>query len=316
MRAIRFGSVCGALVLLFTSSVAVAVPLVSAGYEVSLFASGMGATAGMRAGADGNLYVADYGGGRVLSVNSSGATSVLATGVSFVTDVAMTDSGRLFATSSIGGTSALVEILAGGATSTFATGFSFPTSVAASGNTLYVANSGAGTISRVNADGTTQTAVSGLSAPNGPFGLTFDASGNLYFIDHGTGGVYRYDFAGTPTLVTSVSSLGGTFLGFGFDGDLFITDVNVGTLYRLRADGTKEVFASGFAAKGTPPVIGPQGVAYFGGDDLFVADGDSIWRISRPVQVPEPSALGLMLASLAMLVAARPRTKPATRSTN
>lgn len=307
MREVR-SYFCGVLLLLACMP-AFAVPIVGAGYTVSLFTSGLGATAGMRAGADGNLYVADYSGGRVLSVDSTGTKTVLATGISFVTDVARTDSGRLFATSATGGNSAVVEILSGGATSTFATGFSFPTSVAAFGNTLYVANSGAGSISQVGMDAIAHTIVFGMSAPNGPFGLAVDAAGNLYFIDHGTGGVYKYDISGTLTQVSSVTSLGGTFIGVGFDGDLFFSDVNLGALYRLRADGTRELFASGFAAKGSPPVIGPQGIAYFGGSDLFVADGDSIWKISAPVAVPEPSALLLMHGALAMLVVARPRRR-------
>lgn len=217
MRRIR-SYLCGALLLLVCTP-AFAVPIVGAGYTVSQFASGLGATAGMRAGADGNLYVADYSGGRVLSVDSTGAKTVLATGIAFVTDVARTDSGRLFATSATGGNSAVIEILSGGAISTFATGFSFPTSVAASGNTLYVANSGAGSISQVGMDAISHTIVSGMSAPNGPYGLAVDAAGNLYFIDHGTGGVYKYDTSGTLTQVSSVTSLGGTFIGVGFDGD-------------------------------------------------------------------------------------------------
>lgn len=313
MRGIRHSRMfASALLLVFASSPVLAVPVVSGGYEVSLFASGIGATAGMRAGADGLLYVADYGIGRVLAIDASGTTTVLATGIAFVTDIAWTDSGRLFAASATGANSAIVEISGAGAT-TLATGFSYPTSVAARGDSLYVANSGAGSISRMDPNGTTTIAISGLSAPNGPFGLAFDASGSLYYIDHGTGGVFRSDLVGGSSQIGSVSPLGGTFLGFGFDSDLFVSDVNAGELYRLRADGTTEVFASGFAAKGAPPVIGPQGIAYSHGA-MFIADGDVVWKITRLAAVPEPPAVLLLLAGLAVLSVARPRQRARSES--
>lgn len=303
----RAAYVLAAYVLLAGASDVAAAPIAADGYEVALFATGIGATAGMRAGADGKIYVADYGGGRVLSIDALGTKSVLASGVAFVTDVALTDSGRLFATSSTGGNSAVVEIVAGSA-SDFAKGFSFPTSVAARGDFLYVANSGAGTIARLGLDGAADTFLSGANAPNGPYGLSFDGAGNLYYLDHFTGGVYRYASGGVPVQVGAASPLGGTFTGLGFDGDLFFSDVNAGVLYRVGSDGSQRLFATGFAAKGTPPVIGPQGIAYFGGDDLFVADGDAIWRISRPTPVPEPETLGMLLVALVTAAARRWRT--------
>lgn len=77
--------------------------------------------------------------------------------------------------------------------------------------------------------GTVTTLLAAVSAPNGPYGLTFDALGNLYLINHASGAVYRYDFANPLQQIASVTALGGTF-----------TEI-------------------GFAGKNNPPFIGPAG---------------------------------------------------------
>lgn len=84
-------------------------PISVEGYEISLFSSGIGASAGMRFDADGALYVTDYGGGRILRVDSSGAASVVASGVPYLTDIAFTASGRAFVASSTGPASTIYE---------------------------------------------------------------------------------------------------------------------------------------------------------------------------------------------------------------
>jgi hypothetical protein len=278
-----------------------AVPIAVDGYDVSLFATGIGSSAGMRYGPDGALYVTDYSGGRVLRVDGSGVVSAVAAGAPYLTDVAFTASGRGFVASSTGSSSTIYEVTAGGLLP-FATGFSFPTSMAAFGDDIFVANSGSGTITRLALDGGRSDLPLALAAPDGPYGLSFDHSGTLYFIEHGSGRVMSYDFVGTPTQIASGSAFGGTFTGIGFDSDLFFTDVNLGQLWRVVDIGVTELVASGFAAKSTAPAIGPQGIAYDGAASLFVADAGSIWRVTRTVAVPEPGTLALLCAGLAVVV--------------
>jgi hypothetical protein len=85
-------------------------------------------------------------------------------------------------------------------------------------------------------------------------GVSFDDNGTMYFVDHGTGGVYSADEMGDTSYIDSVTPLGGSFTGIGFGGELFVSDVNTGELLHL-VDGNFSVFASGFAAKESPPAI-------------------------------------------------------------
>jgi DNA-binding beta-propeller fold protein YncE len=93
------------------------------------------------------------------------------------------------------------EVANGAGTVFVGTGLSHPTSVTAVGNSLFVSNSGNGTITRIELDGSSGVVLSGFSAPNGPFGLSADSAGHLHFIDHATGGVYLWDQKHPPKLI-------------------------------------------------------------------------------------------------------------------
>lgn len=287
------------IIVLFFPVSSIAVPFVPEGYSVELYASGMGAVTGMAMSADGDLYVADYAGGRILKVTGTNSYQVFISGLQTVNDLTFSSDGSLFYDSSHVGSNFIYQADTDGNSSFFTSGFSFPTSIEAWGNNLYVTNSGDGTISTVDSSGNISTFLSGFSAPNGPFGLSFDSSGAMYFVDHGSGVVYSSDLLGNTVALGSVSRLGGTYTGIGFEDALLVSDVNSGALYTL-ANNTLSVFVSGFEGKSHPPAIGPNDVVFDGENSLYVGDGDVIWRISRVVPVPGPGSvalfgLGLML---------------------
>ena len=253
-----------------------AVPSVPTDYQVDQYLTGVGAATGIAVAPDGALWVADYN-GRILRSTGPGSFSVVVSGTPYFEGVAFTASGRAF--TAVAGSANTVYEIANGALQPLATGFSAITSIAAKGNDLYVTNSGNGTISRISLSGTVTTVLTGIG---NPFGVSFDSAGTMYFIDHAGGAVYSYDFANPPVRIATVSPLGGTYTGTGFNGRLFFTNVLTGSLNWLPTAGAPSVFATGFVGKATPPAIGPQGIAFNGQNVLYVADGDKVWRIVGP----------------------------------
>lgn len=265
---------------MFASMSAIAAPSVIGGYIIESFATGVGAVSGMTIGPDGRLYAADHN-GRVIRIGSNGSVTVVAAGGSNLNGIAFTSSGRLF--TAAGGSQSVFEVVAGQIVSFAYLGPSaFPTSVAAHGEVLLVSNSGNGTVSAVDMAGGIQTVLSGFSAPNGPYGISFDVHGTMHFLDHATGRVLSYVAPGTPKDLFTVSPFGGTFTGTGFEEKTFVTDTVTGNLLLLNGDGGASIFASGFSGKSSPPFIGPNGIAY-DGQAMFVNDGDTIYRITPSV---------------------------------
>src|SRR5439155_1350426 len=115
---------------------------------------------------------------------------------------------------------------------------------------LFAADNGSNTIFRFTPDGTESTFVSGL---NGPFGLAFDSSGNVFEGDTGSNTIFKFTSDGTGS--TFAPGLSGP-VGLAFDssGNLFETDHGSGTIFKFTAAGTKSIFASGLS--------GPSGLAF------------------------------------------------------
>ena len=297
---------CRALIacLFLMPGAAVAVPVVPDGYAVELFAQGVGAVTGLTLDDQGRLYAADYDGGRILKINGPAVLHTYATGIDKPTDLAFDADGRLYVASSTSSRGDVFEVLADGSTSLFASGFSFPTSIEAWGGEFFVSNSGDGTVSRIDNLGNDSVFLSGLSAPNGPYGISLSDSGQMYFIDHGSGTVYGADALGNQTQLGQVTPLGGTFTGIGLGGRLFLSDVNLGALLFLNDQTVLEAFATGFAGKGDAPFIGPNDFVFDGVSNMFVGDADKIWRISA-YSVPEPVSALLFTLGLIVLSASQ-----------
>jgi sugar lactone lactonase YvrE len=249
-------------------------PVAPAGYSIENYATGIGAANALAIGPDGLLYITDYQAGQLLRRTAAGSLEVVASGMPYANGVAFSPSGRLF----VAARDVNVYEIVGGTAQVFASGFSYVTSLAAKGDDLYVSSSGNGTISKISTlTGVVTTALSGVG---NPFGLSFDALGNLYYIDHAGGALYTYDFTNPPRLLANITPSGGVYTGFGFNGQLFWGDYQLATLFRLGSNSAPVVYATGFAGGGSPPVIGPNGIVAQGSNAILVADGHNVWRIT------------------------------------
>ncbi len=120
---------------------------------------------------------------------------------------------------------------------------------------------------------------------NGPASLVFDAAGNLFDADFFGGIIYRFTPDGTRTTFATGLS-GPANLAFDAAGNLFEADFNTGNIFRFTAAGARSTFASGTGR--------PHGLAFDAAGNLFVADFESgtIYRFT-PAAVRTVFATGL-----------------------
>ena len=124
---------------------------------------------------------------------------------------------------------------------------------------LYVANDGAGTVSKVAANGAVTTIGSGF---NGPEGLAFDAQGNLYVANYGGNSVSKVTTSG---VVTSYASGFNGPQGLALDGfgNLYVANYKGNTVSKVTTNGVVSTLAGGFN--------GPGGLVFDSAGNLYVS---------------------------------------------
>ena len=263
------------------------------------FAGSSGNDVSVLPDASGNLYG--------VPVTGSTVASLVSSGLSTPTGIAVDAAGDLYISNYGNNTVSLLPAASGtlfGQTVTASTlmtlvpaaaGLSQPEGIAldAAGNLYISERTGAIAVlpvangalfgRSVTADAITTIVSSGL---NTDFNLAFDAAGNLYIANQGTGSVLVLPMAsgtlyGVPvtadTLATVVSGLN-TPVGLAFDsaGDLYVSDWGTATVSVLpQASGTlygTNVTANTLATLVSSGVQGPTGLAFDGTADLYIAD--------------------------------------------
>jgi len=147
--------------------------------------------------ADGTLFAAETGGGRVTQVNPDGSTAVLAEGLQYPGSLVIDADGNLYVTTGTGGFPPIEgQVPAQGDTILRLTPDGTVTTLARPGwvSALAVGPSGdlfstvGGGVSRISPDGTVTHIANGLRHT---MGLAFDLAGNLYVSDAALNGIVR-----------------------------------------------------------------------------------------------------------------------------
>ncbi len=166
--------------------------------------------------------------------------------------------------------------------------FSLPLGMAfdAAGN-LYVANLGAGTVSKVPAaTGKPTIFASGFIGPNA---LAFDSAGNLYVANYDTDSVSKVPAGGgTPTTFAKGLS-GPDALAFDSAGNLYVANLGTGTVSKVPAGGgTPTNFATGFEE--------PSGLAFDAAGNLYVTNntGGTVSKVPAGGGPSTPFATGFL----------------------
>jgi len=306
-----------------------------AGYSGNVNATGSNARFylpfGLTVATNGTVYVADEGNNVIRKVTPSGTNWIVTTawsgGLNWPAGVAVDSAGNLYVANTddhtIGKVSGGVgTILAGGGSfSIFGTNdgtgtaarFYYPDGVAVDTNgTVYVADSGNGTIRKVTPAGMVTT-LAGLAGNNtgstdgtgsaarfdGPLRVAVDANGNLYVSDLYNQTIRQVTPVGTNWVVTTLAGLAGSAGsangtnsaarfngpdGVALDsaGNLYVSDYYNDTIRKVTPVGTNWVVTtlaglagSAGSANGTNSAArfnGPQGVAVDSAGNLYVAD--------------------------------------------
>jgi DNA-binding beta-propeller fold protein YncE len=156
-----------------------------------------------------------------------------------------------------------------GTSSTFATVLNKPKGLAINSGLLFVANTGANAILSYSTTGGASTPFSsaGLS---GPYGLAFDASGDLYAANYTSSTIQRLDGSGlavAPFPVTSPNMNGAFGIAIDTAGNVYTSSHNNNTIQKFTSAG---VFISDFVSFGGG-LSAPRGLAIRAGV-LYVAN--------------------------------------------
>ena len=212
------------------------------------------------------LFVADYRGLGVYSLEADGALTVRGFVPGPLNTVRKDKDGNLYTCDEASPT--VSRITGEGNVGVYATGFSgcFGLLFAPDG-VLYVSNFGAGRIEAVPPGGGAFTTFArGLS---GPGHMTFDADGSILVTEFTAGRLSRVDGHGNVSLVVAglARPVG---VGVGPDNNMYVSEFLTGRLVRIDRNGTASLLVL-LAAPGGG-TAGPVGLAFHGDGRLFVAE--------------------------------------------
>lgn len=234
-------------------------------------AAALKAPQGIAVAANGDLYITEFGNADVRKVTAStGIITTVASGLHSPTGVAYDDAGQTLYIADNGSVSpvvvygSIVKVDGNGNQSTwFTNGLLRPTTVAFANGYLYVVDTAAGLVEKVNAS--SQAATSVVTGLPKPWGVALDAAGDVYISEYGDEG---QSIGGSVVMVNASTGSTVTIAG------------NGGFAYT--GDGGPAPSAQ-FKDSVTGVAIGPDG-------NLYIADGvdNAIRKVTFPVSSVTP----------------------------
>jgi streptogramin lyase len=131
----------------------------------------------------------------------------------------------------------------------------------ASADYVFVTDNGANMVDAYSSAGGPAITVP-ITGLDGPTGLAFDSSGNLFVTNNGSGTIQEFGTGGNTTFATGLSNPRGlVFSG----GNLYVANQSSGTISEFNSSGVGSTFVSGLST--------PNGLAVDSLGNIYVAEG-------------------------------------------
>jgi sugar lactone lactonase YvrE len=231
----------------------------------------------------GNVYVVDYANSQVieLAAGTFALTTVISTGLSAPTALAMDGAGNLYISDTGNARVVMVPNENGALNSAdlstvSISGLGSPQGLATDGGgNLYVADSSNGNVIEVPTGGPPLVVASGLTNPQG---VAVDAAGNVYVA--GNNQVTEYPVGGASPIPIGSGYANPGSVALDASGAVYVADSGNSRIVRVSAGGAAQ---TNVAITG---LTSPKGVAVDAAGNLYVTDTSSVYEVNRTQAAP------------------------------